>query len=174
MSVDGAAPGALVGTPRRIAYAGQGSPILAGTLRRALTLGCARRPPDTEVERVARVFGLGAVLDRLGGLDGRVGEGGRTLSSGEARRLLLARTALSGAGLILLDEPDDVLDAAAGGLLDGLMRETAATLVVATHDPRIAALMDEAWVLEDGRIVRRGPAHEVVERRARDPRQSAA
>ena len=60
----------------RLCHVGARSPILAGSLRRALTMGAVRRPCDTAVALTARGFGLGAVLDRLGGLGGRVAEGG--------------------------------------------------------------------------------------------------
>ena len=49
-------------------------------------------------------------MKRLGGLDGRVAEGGRNLSSGERAACLLARAMLARAPVILLDGVAELLD----------------------------------------------------------------
>ena len=142
---------------RRIAFAGPRSPILKGTLRRALTMGCAPPPNDDEIEAMAERAGLGAVLARLGGLDGTVREGGRNLSAGEARRILLVRALLGAAELLLLDEPDDALDPAGNALLAELVRAHPATTLVVTHDLGFARRMDRLWYVADQRVVESGP-----------------
>lgn len=148
---------------RVIAYLSARSPILAGSLRRALTMGAPERPADVAIEACAEAFGLGPVLERLGGLDGVVAEAGRNLSSGEARRLLLARVALSRPRLILLDEPDDALDQAGRTLVEELLRGTDATAITITHDQGLARTLDETWHLHAGRLVNEGsPNHEDV------------
>ncbi len=149
------APTGLTTAERRrlIAYVGPRSPTLAGSFRRALTLGCARRPSDEDILATARAFGLGPVLDRLGGLDGRVAEGGRSLSAGEARRVLLARATLSGARLLLLDEPDDALDADAPALVARLLRGAPATALIATHNPEVARQADRILFIEEHRVI---------------------
>jgi ABC-type multidrug transport system fused ATPase/permease subunit len=136
---------------RLIALVDGRAPMLAGSLRRALTMGVAAHPDDAAIVAEAGAFGLGGVLARLGGLDGAVAEGGRNLSSGEARRLTLARAALSGAGLLLLDEPDDGLDAEGGPLIARLLGRDATVLLV-THDPALARRMETVWFVEDGRV----------------------
>lgn len=138
------------------------SPVLSGSLRRALTMGNARRPDDEETVKAARAFGLGALLDRLGGLDGHVAEGGRNLSAGEARRLLLARAALSDAGVLLLDEPETALDGDGSALVARLLAGTRATVLLVTHDLRIARTMDEAWLIEGGKLTACGPPSAVI------------
>lgn len=138
---------------RLISYLSARSPILAGSLRRALTMGAPQRPSDGVIEACVEAFGLGVVLERLGGLDGVVAEAGRNLSSGETRRLLLARVALSRARLILLDEPDDTLDVSARALVEKLVLETDATTLVATHDHGLARKLDETWSLACGELI---------------------
>ncbi len=142
---------------RLLALVGKDSPILAGSLRRALTMGVPERPGDAAILAQVETFGLREALDRLGGLDGKVAEAGRKLSAGELRRLLLARAALAAPKLLLLDEPDDALDTDGPALIEDLVRANDATALIITHDLSLAARMDEIWYLEDGRLLESGP-----------------
>ncbi|MGF1639989.1 MAG: ATP-binding cassette domain-containing protein [Rhodospirillales bacterium] len=158
ITIAGRTPVSFTAAERRrtIALVGARAPILAGSLRRALTMGVARRPADRAILAAAERFGLAAVVERLGGLDGTVAEGGRNLSAGEARRVLLTRAALSEARLLLLDEPDDALDADAPRLIAELVRSSGATTLLATHAIEIAATMDAIWFIENGRLTETG------------------
>ena len=78
------------------------------------------------------------------GLDTRLGENGAGVSGGEARRLMLARAILGRPRLILADEPTaDLDDRTADLVTQGLMaaHRGGAGLIVATHDPALAARM---------------------------------
>ncbi|MCY6383734.1 ABC transporter ATP-binding protein/permease [Hoeflea prorocentri] len=79
------------------------------------------------------------------GLETRLGETGGGVSGGEARRLLLARAIFTGADLILADEPTADLDRkTAHRITSALQRlkQDGRTIIVATHDPDLAAAMD--------------------------------
>lgn len=158
--LDGLAPVSLRARDRRhrVALMTNRSPVLSGSLRRALTMGSATRLRDREILAMAARFGLATVVDRLGGLDGRVAEDGRNLAAGERRRLLLTRIALSNAPLLLLDEPDETLDAGGVETLARWLRSASASALVVTHDPLLAGQLDQIWCIEDGRIVESGPA----------------
>jgi ATP-binding cassette subfamily C protein CydCD len=97
--------------------------------------------PDAGDARLAAALtavGLDALVARLPeGLDTRIGPGGSFLSGGERQRLAVARTILTGAEVILLDEPTAHLDAEAGrdmltDLRAGLRDRT---VVMVTHNP---------------------------------------
>jgi ABC-type transport system involved in cytochrome bd biosynthesis fused ATPase/permease subunit len=148
---------------RTIAFVGPRSPILQGSLRRALTLGVKPRPADAAIERAARAYGLGDVLDRLGGLGGRVAEAGRSLSSGEARRVHLVRAFLANPGLLLLDEPDDVLDADGAQALRRLLQDSSATSLIVTRDASLARSADIVWYIETGQLLAVGTPDELIE-----------
>jgi ATP-binding cassette subfamily C protein CydD len=80
------------------------------------------------------------------GLATRLGESGGGVSGGEARRLLLARAIMTGASLILADEPTADLDADTADTIIKSFRsfqDAGGTVIVATHDTRLAAAMDE-------------------------------
>jgi ABC-type multidrug transport system fused ATPase/permease subunit len=158
ITLAGQVPVALTAAERRrlIALVGTRSPILAGSLRRALTMGGDQRPDDAQIIATAESFGLAHVLQRLGGLDGRLAEGGRNLSAGETRRVLLARAALCQAQLMLLDEPDDALDVDGPALVEQLLRGSDATALIVTHNLDLAKRMDVIWYVADGRIAEVG------------------
>lgn len=142
---------------RLLALVGKESPILAGSLRRALIMGVTGRPDDAEILALAETFGLGEMIERLGGLDGKVSEAGRNLSAGEARRVLLVRAALGAPKLMLLDEPDDALDTDGPALIERLVRQSDATALIITHNLAVARSMDQIWFVEAGRIQEAGP-----------------
>jgi ABC-type transport system involved in cytochrome bd biosynthesis fused ATPase/permease subunit len=139
---------------RLITYIGTRSPILAGSFRRALTMGSSAEHDDDTILRCAQSYGLGSVLERLGGLSGKVAEAGRNLSAGEIRRVLLTRAALSPSSLLLLDEPDDALDADGIELVEKLIFNTPATTLLVTHNRELATKMDEMWTFENGQLRR--------------------
>ena len=79
------------------------------------------------------------------GLETRLGESGGGVSGGEARRLLLARAIMTGASLLLADEPTADLDADTANIIIRSLRsfqDAGGTVIVATHDPRLATAMD--------------------------------
>lgn len=157
--LNGVDPTALDARQRRrmLALVSARSPMLAGSLRRGLTMGSAPVPADDVIRARALAFGLGGLLQRLGGLDGQIAEGGRNLSSGEARRVLLTRAALSGAKLLLLDEPDDALDADGSDTVARFLHGAEATALVVTHSAALARQFDLIWYVEDGLVVETGP-----------------
>ncbi|WP_119167525.1 ATP-binding cassette domain-containing protein [Algihabitans albus] len=147
---------------RAISLVSSRAPILAGSLRRALTMGLGARPDDAEILGTAETFGLAGVIERIGGLGGTLAEGGRNLSIGEARRVVLARAALSKAGLLLLDEPESGLDGGGEAQVADLLRNSGATVLVATHSRSVAAQMDRIWYLEGGRLIESGKPEELM------------
>lgn len=102
--------------------------------------------------------------DYLGrvGLDARLSHYPRQLSGGEQQRVAIARAFATEPRLLFADEPTGNLDAATGDrvidLLFGLRAEQGATLVLVTHDERLAARCDRRLVLEAGRMVAGGTA----------------
>jgi putative ABC transport system ATP-binding protein len=79
------------------------------------------------------------------------------LSGGEMQRVAIARALVNDPALVLADEPTGSLDSQSGEhVLDIIRRGVATTdrtIVLVTHDERIAASGDRTIVLRDGRIV---------------------
>jgi putative ABC transport system ATP-binding protein len=96
------------------------------------------------------------------------------LSGGEQQRTAIARALVFDPPIVLADEPTGNLDSASGAqvmdVLRSAQRQLSRTVVVVTHDPRIAASADEAVELRDGRIagtIDLGRDRDSAERRAR-------
>lgn len=96
------------------------------------------------------------MLDRVGLAD-RLQHYPRTLSGGEQQRVALARAFACSPALLFADEPTGSLDAATGERVIDLMfelnREAGATLVMVTHDEKLAARCDRRLVLESGKLL---------------------
>jgi putative ABC transport system ATP-binding protein len=78
------------------------------------------------------------------------------LSGGEAQRVALARGLVANPEVIFADEPTGSLDSLAGEhvmeLLVGAARDHGTTVVLVTHDARVAAYADREIVVRDGRV----------------------
>ncbi|TQJ36194.1 thiol reductant ABC exporter subunit CydD [Arthrobacter sp. SLBN-122] len=127
----------------RAAWCPQEAHLFDSTIRGNLMLGRPSgdgAPPlaDDGLEAVLAAVGLAGLVGRLpAGLDTRIGPGGAFLSGGERQRLAVARTLLTGAQVILLDEPTAHLDAesAAAMLADLRAGLRDRTVVLVTHNP---------------------------------------
>ena len=91
------------------------------------------------------------------GVSHRLGQRVRELSGGERQRGALVRSLMNDPELLLCDEPTGALDEKnrekVFDLLLELVRARGRTLVIATHDPAIAARCDRTLHMRDGNIV---------------------
>jgi lipoprotein-releasing system ATP-binding protein len=114
-----------------------------------MPLRIARRP-------AAEVLGRAERLLRRVGLSERMTHRPGMLSGGEQQRVAVARALAMAPAVLLADEPTGNLDEHTAESLHGLLREMhreeGLTSVIATHNPRLAALCDRALRLEDGTL----------------------
>jgi putative ABC transport system ATP-binding protein len=113
-------------------------PLLLGGTRRAAALAEART-----------WFG------RLG-LNGLERRRSGELSGGQAQRVALARGMVAGPQVLFADEPTGSLDSVSGELVMSLMsraaREQGTTVILVTHDARVAAYADREVIVRDGTV----------------------
>ena len=87
------------------------------------------------------------------------------LSGGQRQRVAIARALVGEPSLLLADEPTGNLDSATGDEIVRLFAELHGrghTIVLVTHEPRLAARCPRAVRLSDGRVVADGPGREVA------------
>ena len=98
------------------------------------------------------------------GLSARAAHRPAELSGGEQQRVAIARALVNRPALVLADEPTGNLDVRAADEILALLRRLnreGTTLILVSHNPRVAAEAERVITLEDGRIVsdsRRGAA----------------
>ena len=139
----------------RIAYLSQATHLFADSIRNNLLLG----------DPAADYAALWAALDaaRLSemvralpeGLNSWVGEGGQNFSGGQGRRLALARTLLSSAPVLVLDEPCAGLDAATECEFLTLLNTAAQgrSLLLITHRLTGVEQLDRIWRFSGGSLM---------------------
>jgi len=110
-----------------------------------------RRRPDAEVRKEAL-----AMLAKVG-LQDKVDAYPSQLSGGQQQRVAIARAIVTDPRIIVADEPTGDLERATGeevlGLLDRLVSDLGKTIVMVTHDPKVAAFSDRVVFLADGRCI---------------------
>lgn len=130
-----------------------------------------------ETEDLVKYYGSGSNTVRAIGLDGRKADERyvreivrrigmeekihalpNTLSGGQQQRVAIARALASRPAIILADEPTGNLDSKTElevvSLLKNCVAEYGQTLVMITHDEKIAQMGDRMIVIEDGKVVR--------------------
>ncbi len=115
---------------RIVASVPQRSALIAGTVRDNLSL--TDDYADGDLWAALDAASLAHVVSERGGLDAKLGEGGKGLSGGQARRLCIARSILKKSEILLLDEPTEGLDPeTANAVLSGVRRALPETLIIA-------------------------------------------
>lgn len=105
-----------------------------------------QKPDEKHLEELTRILGLS---DRLGYLPNQ-------LSGGQQQRVSIGRALINHPALVLADEPTGNLDSKNSAEIVELLKESNRTyhqtLIVITHDERIALQADRVISIEDGRV----------------------
>jgi putative ABC transport system ATP-binding protein len=108
--------------------------------------GVRARTAREQTQQLFERLGMTRQLDRLP----------RDLSGGEKQRVAIARALVAEPDVVMADEPTSALDAENGlavtGLLRELARERGTTVLIASHDMRIAPFANRIVQLNDGRL----------------------
>ena len=149
---------------RNIAMVLQPPLVLGDTMRMNVAFG-KPQVTDAEVSRAVEMARLGPVVAKLAnGLDEIVGQGGHSLSEGEAQRVTIARALLKDAPILIMDEPTSALDTETESLVLAAVREAmrGRTTLVIAHRLSTIQNADRILVLRDGVIVEQGTFDELL------------
>lgn len=135
-------------------------PDLTAAENVALPLFINRRARNESMRRALAALESVRLLERAA-------HGVGQLSGGEQQRVAVARALAHEPRLLLADEPTGNLDAAntdeIGAILADYCRKQRATILVATHNERLARLCDRVLLLQDGRLRERAKSEEISE-----------
>lgn len=135
-----------------IALLGQDSPVFHDTIRANLLIGRADAE-DADLWAALAAAGIADFVRSLPrGLDTLLGETGKTVSAGQGRRFCLARTLLSNAPIVLLDEPTTGLDRDAELAFFGTLKTALAgrTTILVTHAAMPEGTVDRVVAIRNG------------------------
>ncbi len=142
---------ALAAHRRRVGFVFQRFNLLAALTARDNVLA-PLTPFKVPFDKSSRAEELLAAV----GLAGREGSLPSRMSGGQQQRVAIARALVWEPPLLLADEPTGNLDSQTGAdvldLLLGLREQRGATILLATHDPSVAAKSDRTIQLRDGRL----------------------
>jgi ABC-type multidrug transport system fused ATPase/permease subunit len=143
---------------QHLAFAGQDSDLMTGTVRENITLGCPEATPE-QIDQALRLASASDFVSALpGGLDAEVGPRGSNLSGGQRQRIALARAFIRQPDLLILDEAtsavDNVTEAEIQLAIDALAGRT--TILLIAHRLGTLRRAERAIVLAAGRVVEQG------------------
>ena len=144
----------------------QANVLFSGTVRDNLRWGRADAN-DEELLAACRVACADEFLDRIGGLDGDLGQGGVNVSGGQKQRLCIARTLLKHPRVLVFDDSTSAVDMATDAKIRaGLAGLSGMTKIVIAQ--RVASVKDadKIVILENGRVHAQGTHEELL---ATDP-----
>lgn len=126
--------------------------LFTGTVRENLQWG-APDATDEELLSACRAACVDEFLDRIGGLDGELGQGGAGVSGGQKQRLCIARTLLKHPRVLIFDDSTSAVDMATDAKIREHIVQIPDTTVIIIAQ-RIASVMDadRIVVLDDGRV----------------------
>ena len=155
----------LAGLRARIGYVPQKGVLFSGTVRENLTFG-SDGIPDAQVRRAAQVAQAeGFILEREGGYDSEIAQGGTNVSGGQKQRLSIARAVARKPEIYLFDDSFSALDFKTDAAVRRALGQEAADATVIVVAQRIATVMhaDEILVLDEGRLAGKGTHAELME-----------
>ncbi len=150
-----------------IGFVSQDSLLFHGSLRDNIRFGLN----DVSTEALNEPAQIAGVMDFASqhprGLDMPVGDGGRLLSSGQRKAVIMARALLAKPRILFLDEPTSDMDQRSEQIFVQNLKnalEPQQTLIATTHRNEILKIVDRIVVIEKGVVFLDGPRDAVLQR----------
>ncbi len=151
---------------RNLGYVLQTPYLFSGSVRENLRYG-KPEATDEQIMEALRMVCAQEVVERMGGLDSDVGEGGSSLSTGEKQLLSFARALLADPRLLILDEATSSIDSRTEKVIQNaisVITKNRTSFVIA-HRLSTIVSADLILVVRDGKITERGTHRELIEKK---------
>jgi ATP-binding cassette subfamily C protein len=152
---------------KHIGYLPQDVELIAGTVAQNISRFTASFDPKTVIAATTAAGVHDLIVGLPEGYETQVGEGGASLSAGQAQRVALARALYGDPFLVVLDEPNSNLDAEGEEALSRAIlgvRNRGGIVVVVAHRPNAIASVDMLLMMNLGRVQAFGPKDEILAR----------
>ena len=151
---------------RNLGYVLQTPYLFSGSVRENLRYG-KPEATDEQIMEALRMVCAQEVVERMGGLDSDVGEGGSSLSTGEKQLLSFARALLADPRLLILDEATSSIDSRTEKVIQNAISVVTKnrTSFVIAHRLSTIVSADLILVVRDGKITERGTHRELIEKK---------
>lgn len=148
---------------RGIGIVPQKAVLFQGSIRDNMKFGC-EHASDEQILQALEIAQALEVVEKKGGLDAMIEQGGRNLSGGQRQRLTIARALVSNPQILILDDSASALDYATDAALRKALRKLPHAPTVFLVSQRTASIQhaDQIIVLEDGRIAGKGTHEELM------------
>ena len=141
----------------------QNNVLFTGTVRDNLRWGNAEAT-DEELLEACRLACVDEFLDRIGGLDGDLGQGGAGVSGGQKQRLCIARALLKRPRILIFDDSTSAVDMATEAKIRAnLASIPGVTCIIIAQRITSVVDADEIIVLDDGHLHAQGTHAELLE-----------
>ena len=149
---------------RSVSIVPQKANLLSGTIRDNLAWR-KKDATDEEILEAAKIAQAIDVIDKKGGLDGKIEADGRNLSGGQRQRLTIARALVGEPDILILDDSASALDYATDAKLRAALSEIKGKTTLFIVSQRAASVIDadKIIVMDDGMISAIGTHAELLE-----------
>lgn len=148
---------------KKIGVVPQKAVLFQGTIRDNMKIG-NENATDEMIYHALEIAQAMEVVEKKGGLDGKISQNGKNLSGGQRQRLTIARAIVRAPEILILDDSASALDFATDTKLRKAIAESTDEMTVFIVSQRVSSVMqaDQIIVLDDGEMVGIGTHQELL------------
>lgn len=150
---------------RNISIVPQAPTLVNGSITENILWGAPWATREMLVEAAKKAYAHDFIMKLDAGYDTFVGENGARLSGGQKQRIAIARAFLRDAPILILDEATSALDANSEHMIHEAIKNLVMdkTAILISHRFTMMSIVDQVFVLKNGRVVEMGLPAELVE-----------